>query len=494
MPRSALPSSDFAVLELPPSERDAVRVGIVAASLGEGGMVELPFLRNLTPEELTEACRTQLRIERIAPGQAICLQGEDADSAYVVLSGTVSCHIRKDLQQLESSLAYDTLRGELAEAAEAAVAAQAAAAATAVQTATAEAAAPAPAGAGSFKGGAGGGGARSPGRGGGGASLTAAAGAQAASSPRESGRAAAAVGGGGRYLSLPGVGPPTTVLGGAFQGGGVWQRAAAASAAASVRAAASTVLTGSAVASQVRQKAADLVGPSVAVLGAGDSFGEASLASSDTAAASRAATAVCNVPTALLVCPRTALSAGAGDREAHTLDFLRAAPLLRPCTHASLVQLLRNSKHRTYAIHDTLTREGARAIACAIGIHRHRHAPVPAPTPPWTLAHATSAVRSMLLHISPRPPSHPPSSSLPASPLSPTLLIPPRSPRPPAGTTGNCLPLILSGHVTLSTGAAAAAAVERGAHSGEDHTPRQVAIRTIGAGQVSLIVRWIEPN
>ena len=120
-PMEALP--EFAVLELPPSERDSNRVQAVAAALGGNSVIELPFLRSLDNDELIEACRSSLRIDRLRPGEAICLQGEEADSAYVVLSGTVSCHIRKDLQQMEAAQAYSALVQEFADADEAKAAA-----------------------------------------------------------------------------------------------------------------------------------------------------------------------------------------------------------------------------------------------------------------------------------------------------------------------------------------------------------------------------------
>ena len=90
--------ADFAVLSVPPEERDAARVNAVAAALAAGNVIDLPFLRSLDTEELREACKTQLRVDRLKPGDVVCLQGEEADCAYGVLAGSVSCHVRKDLQ------------------------------------------------------------------------------------------------------------------------------------------------------------------------------------------------------------------------------------------------------------------------------------------------------------------------------------------------------------------------------------------------------------
>ena len=121
---TALPVPELAVLELPPEQRDDASVRAVAAALGENSVIELPFLRSLDAQELLEACRKEIRIDRIKPGEAICLQGEEADSAYVVLSGTVSCHIRKDLQQKDAALAFSELLGEIEELEAAKVAAE----------------------------------------------------------------------------------------------------------------------------------------------------------------------------------------------------------------------------------------------------------------------------------------------------------------------------------------------------------------------------------
>ena len=90
--------ADVAVLSVPPEERDAARVNAVAAALAAGNVIDLPFLRSLDTEELREACKTQLRVDRLKPGDVVCLQGEEADCAYGVLAGSVSCHVRKDLQ------------------------------------------------------------------------------------------------------------------------------------------------------------------------------------------------------------------------------------------------------------------------------------------------------------------------------------------------------------------------------------------------------------
>ena len=46
--------ADFAVLSVPPEERDAARVNAVAAALAAGNVIDLPFLRSLDTEELTE--------------------------------------------------------------------------------------------------------------------------------------------------------------------------------------------------------------------------------------------------------------------------------------------------------------------------------------------------------------------------------------------------------------------------------------------------------
>lgn len=327
--QAPLPIPDLAVLELPPAERDGKRLDAVAAALGGGTVLELPFLRSLDAEELLHACRTQLRIERLAPGEAICLQGEEADSAYVVLSGTVSCHIRKDLQQMDTGTAYAALLKEFIDdiALKKAALEKKSLAADSACTDDAEDSVSMPAG-----------GAVAP--------------AGGAASARPTSPVLQRVSGGGyvsggsepRYLMVPNAEAAVAADAGA---GGAWRRAAAA------------VATSSAAAASVRHKASAVVGVSVAVLGVGDSFGESSLLNSATVPR-RAATAVCNTHTALLICPRGALASSAGaDREQKMLEWMKMTPALSGCSNAALLQLLRNSKRRIYAMGDLLHGSGS---------------------------------------------------------------------------------------------------------------------------------------
>ena len=48
---------ELAVLELPPAQRDTKRLESVAAALGGGTVLELPFLRSLDAEELLRGLR-----------------------------------------------------------------------------------------------------------------------------------------------------------------------------------------------------------------------------------------------------------------------------------------------------------------------------------------------------------------------------------------------------------------------------------------------------
>ena len=108
----------------------------------------------------------------------------------------------------------------------------------------------------------------------------------------------------------------------------------------------------------IRNKAANIVGASVATLGVGDTFGEASLLHG---ASRRAASAVCNTPCSILVIPRAALTSAAGaDRESKMLSFLKQVPALASSNSASLAQLLRTSKRRIYTLGEKLTTEGTK--------------------------------------------------------------------------------------------------------------------------------------
>ena len=383
---AALP--ELAVLRLPPADRDSVRVAAVASFLGSNSVIELPFLRSLDSEELVEACRLQLRLDHLRPGEAICLQGEEADSAYVVLSGTVSCHIRKDLQQTEPALAYGALVAEFAEAAEAKAAAseraserrdrrQSVFGAAAAMPAAAPTAATPPA---------------SAAAGGGGGPAPAPAFLQLLQRRRSTSPSSR------RYLMVPGAdagqtpgaggapagATPTSAGGGGGGGAGMrgWKRAS------------NQMLTSSAAAASLRSKLSQSLGPSVAVLGVGDSFGEASLLH---AASRRAASAVCNSHCAILVCPRGALnSATAAERESKLLDFLKGVPCLMGCSNASLTQLLRTSKRRNYTLGERLTTEGGKgstllllsegAVALSVASGTHMH--------PNARAHPTAAAKS----------------------------------------------------------------------------------------------------
>ena len=379
----ALP--EFAVLELPPSERDSNRVQAVAAALGGNSVIELPFLRSLDNDELIEACRSSLRIDRLRPGEAICLQGEEADSAYVVLSGTVSCHIRKDLQQMEAAQAYSALVQEFADADEAKAAAADRAAdrrsrrqsVIGAACAGAPSAAPSPA---------------SPRAG----SATASPAMQMQNRQVQN-RRQSALGASGSaastrraYLMVPGAGD--AVESGSFKkrnsvgAEGSSPGSAPASSGGSFRGwkrASQVMLTASQTAAAIRTRASTSVGPSVAILKIGDSFGEASLLST---ASRRAASAVCNTACAILICPRAALSSSAGaDRESKMLDFLKGVPALLGCNNASLMQLLRTCKRRDYTLGDRLTSQGSKgsslmllfsgeaALSVASGEGGHHH-------------------------------------------------------------------------------------------------------------------------
>ena len=354
--------ADFAVLSVPPEERDAARVNAVAAALAAGNVIDLPFLRSLDTEELREACKTQLRVDRLKPGDVVCLQGEEADCAYGVLAGSVSCHVRKDLQP-ESI--YDELLKQITDETVAKAAEGPAvkgifhvtyALADARRRASVKgasklsklrnrmrddedededdededeeaAAAPAPEAAPSAE-------------------------------PSEPPSFKRKVGGGYTgygglpdrpYLSLPALEGVGLKSAGGIAGG--WRRATNAQ------------MTSSAQVAALRTKAANTVGPSVAVLGAGDYFGESGLLNAS-AMPKRAATAICDAPLALLICPRGALSTTAGaDREQKMLDFLRHTPVLKGCSTSALTQVLRNSKRRNFTLNDMLHGEGSKGTS-----------------------------------------------------------------------------------------------------------------------------------
>ena len=107
---------ELAVLERPPSERQEAALR-AAASL----LTDVAFLRTLEPDELLEACRKHLRVDRLRAGEAICLQGQEVDAAYFVIEGTISCHVRKDLVSDDGS-AHQQLLGDWKHRAEAKVA------------------------------------------------------------------------------------------------------------------------------------------------------------------------------------------------------------------------------------------------------------------------------------------------------------------------------------------------------------------------------------
>ena len=339
-----LPIPEFSVLELAPPERDSARLSAVASALGGGTVLELPFLRSLDESELLAACRTQLRVDRLVPGETICLQGEEADSAYVILSGTVSCHIRKDLQQMDVGLAYAALVKQFSDDAGAKAAAQDRME-TKRRTSMFRETGASPQAFGDRR-----------------RSSVAGAAAVAAlvnkvpvESPsflRRPGGGYNISGGGSviRYLLVPGLESLTNnphPLSG-------WRKAAEA------------VLTNTTSATTVRSKASAVLGTSVAVLGVGDILGESSLLNSATMPR-RGASAVCNSPVALLVCPRAAIAESSGaDREQKMLEWMKQTPALVGCSNASLLQLIRNSKQRSYAMGDLLHNEGSSATSLGL--------------------------------------------------------------------------------------------------------------------------------
>ena len=319
-------------------------------------MLELPFLRSLDESELLAACRTQLRVDRLVPGETICLQGEEADSAYVILSGTVSCHIRKDLQQMDTGLAYAALVKQFSEEAGAKAAAQDRME-TKRRTSMFRETGASPQTFGDRRRSAVGSppGERDRRRSSvSGVSAVAALinklPVQSPSFQRRPGGGYTISGGGSvvRYLLVPGLESLTNnPLGG-------WRKVADA------------MLTNTASATAVRSKASAVLGPSVAVLGVGDILGESSLLNSATMPR-RGASAVCNSHVALLVCPRGAIASSAGaDREQQMLEWMKLTPALVGCSNASLLQLLRNSKQRSYAMGDLLHGEGSSAASLCL--------------------------------------------------------------------------------------------------------------------------------
>ena len=456
----ALP--ELAVLELPSDQRDATRVEAVASALSSSSVLELPFLRSLDAEELKTACKTQLRIDRLRPGEAICLQGEEADAAYVVLQGTISCHIRKDLQQMEPALAYAKLVSEFTEALEAKAAAAERHSERLDRRGSLDPSA-APAGAPS-------------------SSVISAALGPSASAPTPPAMPPAALvqqrrGSGPtgppspsfrrRYMMVPSAegelghdsssssGLSLKRLSSSFVRRGVGTTALSGG---SWRKVSGSMLTGGQLTAALRTKLANALGASVAVLGVGDTFGESCLLPHGQTR--RAASAVCNTPCALLVIPRAALSSdGAAEREKQLLEFLRSVPALIGCNNATLAQLLRTSKRRKFSLGEKLTAEqskgsvllliteGEAMLSMGTGTHM----------PPSARAHPTSAAIN-------RAAVHAAAAASAASPAYPDN----------GGDLGAAL-----GALVEASNATRLSEAEGGAH-----TPRQIQLRAIGAGQL----------
>ena len=431
------------VLELPPGERDEERI----LSAAEACM-ELSFLRSCLPEELHDACRQHLRIDKLRAGEAICLQGMDATAAYVVLSGTVSAHVRKDLIDIPEG-AHNVLHREWKHRAKATGEAAKATARNAHLEVSGGAPTPAPP--------------LSPLPPAAAASSEAAAVAPAPAAAQTGGSSSLALPNGAvnlllapktppppkdTYLMLPTMYPDEAASGGRPASAGLgkpggnrpsWKRASL-----SLGLSLSTLS-----AAEVRSRASKLVGTCVTLHSAGDAFG----APNSTSGPQRSASAVANSTVVLLVVPRAALSLSAGAaREQHTLEWLRRVPLLKACTLPTLTQLLQSARRRRFSFAEPLARAGE--------------------TSQWVHLIVSGEVRLSQSSSRATPAEPEPSSERgqPASP--PAAANGAAASAPGSGAAGGGGEL---GQVSVS------GRPERG---GDSNTPRDMVLRTIGAGQI----------
>ncbi len=412
---SVLP--DLKVLEFPPSERDELRIAAAAAACAE-----LSFLRSLEPEELQDACRRHLRVDRLRAGEAVHLQGMEATAAFVVLSGTVSCHVRKDLIDIEGGAHLHMQREwkerELAKAKEEAAKAKA-------RHAYLEAS---------------------------GAGIEPAAVAENVAAAAEATAAAAAKGSllsslpPGKYMMLPTMEPekpaaaasPPPSSSGKL---GLRQRL--------TRASLTLGLSSTLSAGEVRSRASRLVGVCLTLHNTGDSFGEPSLTSSNR----RASTAVCDTACTLLVCPRQALAAMAGAaREVQTLEWMRSVPTLAMCSPPTLTQMLQAARRRAFAWSEPIVRAGDKAPCLYLVLSGELR-----------LSRATSR---------PQPLAAPMPTAVGAS-YSPVNSPPLGASAPPSPTA-----------TTYRLASACDGAEGGAAGGGDSNTPRDMTLRTIGSGQM----------
>ena len=88
---------EFAVLELPPEQRDLARVQTVAAALSTNAVIELPFLKELDADELLEACRTQLRLDQLHVEQLVQRRVYlEPDGGLIIIDRTISLVAAQD--------------------------------------------------------------------------------------------------------------------------------------------------------------------------------------------------------------------------------------------------------------------------------------------------------------------------------------------------------------------------------------------------------------
>jgi CRP-like cAMP-binding protein len=423
--------TNLKVLEDPVSERDEQRIAAAAAACAE-----LSFLRLLEPEELVDTCRQHLRVERLRAGEAVHLQGMEATAAFVVLSGQVSCHARKDLMDIEGGAHMHLLREwkqrELATAKEEAVKAKAR---YAYISSSANA----------------------------GSAAEAAAKHEAAVAEQAVEVAAEAV----ANVMLSGLVPPDKYLMLPDMMGK--QRAPAATPTPSaprkfglrqqlMRATMDLGLTSDLSPSEVRSKASKLVGVCLTVHNTGDSFGEPTFDSSNR----RAITAVCNTACTLLVCPRHVLAATAGaERLKLQLEWLRNVPALAMCSPPTLAQLLQAARRRTFAWSEPVVRAGDKG-ACLYLVMSGE----------LSLSRATSRP--------PAPAPHTPAPPVLFSPVPQQIGIRPASPPPTTPA------YFLAGAADPAKRAADAAGSPKPAAAGvgDSNTPREMTLRTIGCGQM----------
>ena len=439
--------TNLKVLESPVSERDEQRIAAAAAACAE-----LSFLRLLEPEELVDTCRQHLRVERLRAGEAVHLQGMEATAAFVVLSGQVSCHARKDLMDIEGGAHMHLLREwkqrELSTAKEEAVKAKAR---FAYISSSANA----------------------------GSAAEAAAKHEAAVAEQAVEVAAEAV----ANVMLSGLVPPDKYMMLPDMMGK--QRAPAATPTPSaprkfglrqqlMRATMDLGLTSDLSPSEVRSKASKLVGVCLTVHNTGDSFGEPTLDSSNR----RAITAVCNTACTLLVCPRHVLAATAGaERLKQQLEWLRNVPALAMCSPPTLAQLLQAARRRTFAWSEPVMRAGDKG-ACLylvmsgeLSLSRATSRP---PAPDMTRPPTPDMTRP------PAPAPHTPAPPVPYSPVPRQSGIRPASPPPTTPA------YFLAGAADPAKRAADAAGSPKPAAAGvgDSNTPREMTLRTIGSGQM----------